>query len=58
MLDAVGLEPGADVAAVTTVQIREVVEQLVATLTAWRNSTHLLPWQVRNAAIDKGSSSR
>lgn len=29
VLDAVRLEPGADVAAVTTVQIREVVEQLV-----------------------------
>ncbi|MCQ8832111.1 transposase, partial [Streptomyces malaysiensis] len=30
VLDAVRLEPGADVAAVTTVQIREVVERLVA----------------------------
>ncbi|WP_443041531.1 NF041680 family putative transposase [Streptomyces sp. B21-083] len=30
VLDAVRLEPGADVAVVTTVQVREVVEQLVA----------------------------
>ncbi|MDQ0745906.1 hypothetical protein QF034_000137 [Streptomyces africanus] len=30
VLDAVRLEPGADVAAVTTVQIREVIERLVA----------------------------
>ncbi len=30
VLDAVRLEPGADVAAVTTVQLREVVERLVA----------------------------
>ncbi|CAM5669487.1 hypothetical protein SATRM34S_07107 [Streptomyces atroolivaceus] len=30
VLDAVRLEPGADVAAVTTVQICEVVERLVA----------------------------
>ncbi|WP_415925427.1 transposase [Streptomyces sp. ME19-01-6] len=30
VLDAIRLEPGADVAAVTTVQIREVVERLVA----------------------------
>jgi hypothetical protein len=30
VLDAVRLEPGADIAAVTTVQVREVVEQLVA----------------------------
>lgn len=30
VLDAVRLEPGAGVAAVTTVQLREVVEQLVA----------------------------
>lgn len=30
VLDAVRLEPGADVAAVTTVQIREVVGRLVA----------------------------
>jgi hypothetical protein len=31
VLDAVRLEPGADVAAVTTVQIRELIERLVAT---------------------------
>jgi hypothetical protein len=30
VLDAVRLDPGADVAAVTTVQLREVVERLVA----------------------------
>lgn len=30
MLDAVRLDPGADVAAVTTVQLREVVERLLA----------------------------
>ncbi|MBO3676894.1 transposase [Streptomyces sp. NEAU-YJ-81] len=30
VLDAVRLQPGADVAAVTTVQIREVVERLIA----------------------------
>ncbi len=30
LLDAVRLEPGADVAAVTAVQVREVVERLVA----------------------------
>ncbi|GHC75499.1 hypothetical protein GCM10010507_63420 [Streptomyces cinnamoneus] len=30
VLDAVRLEPGADVAAVTTVQLRELVERLVA----------------------------
>ena len=30
ILDAVRLQPGADVAAVTTAQIREVVERLVA----------------------------
>lgn len=35
VLDAVRLEPGADVAAVTTVQIREVVERLV-TVGQWK----------------------
>lgn len=30
MLDAVCLEPGADVAAVTTAQLRELVDRLVA----------------------------
>ncbi len=35
MLEALRLEPGADVAAVTTVQIREVVERLV-TAGQWR----------------------
>jgi DDE superfamily endonuclease len=38
VLDAVRLEPGADVAAVTTVQIREVVERLVAA-GQWRRVT-------------------
>ncbi|MFC9860943.1 MULTISPECIES: hypothetical protein [unclassified Streptomyces] len=35
VLDAVHLEPGADVADVTTLQIREVVERLVA-VGQWR----------------------
>lgn len=32
--------------------IQPAVESIEATLTAWRNSTHLLPWQVRNTTID------
>ncbi len=35
VLDAVRLEPGTDIAAVTTVQIREVIERLVAA-SQWR----------------------
>ncbi|MER7720711.1 tyrosine-type recombinase/integrase [Streptomyces flaveolus] len=32
--------------------IQPAVDAIAETLTAWRNSTHLLPWQVRNATID------
>ncbi|MFJ6666530.1 hypothetical protein [Streptomyces sp. NPDC091383] len=32
--------------------IQPAVDAIAETLTSWRNSTHLLPWQVRNTTID------